>query len=79
MTRQSYPEPDRWYLPAIQIIEYDIDAIRKVLRLGTNDPIPAFRQCYLYAKQLDDIIRIAAINQERKEFPNKGILYDIED
>lgn len=58
-------EPDDWWLPVIEIVEYDIDSITKCLRLKTDDPIPAFRECYKLAEHLQQIIKIAAIRQER--------------
>lgn len=66
MTRMSYPEPDRWYLPILENIEYSIKNIEKGLRLNSNDPTPNFIAVVKQAEHLYKLIRVAAIQQERK-------------
>lgn len=70
MSRLVYPEPDRWYLPAIEIVEYDIRKISESLRLGSDDPDPkGFRSAYQYSEHLMRVIRLGAIQEERRDFP----------
>lgn len=66
MTRLSYPEPDRWYLPVMESVKYHIDSIEHGLRLRTDDPVPSFRAIVRHSEYLHKLIRFAAIQEERK-------------
>ena len=67
LPRHRPPEPDRAYLQTIEVIEYDIECIQKGLMLGTDDPDPnGFRAVVRIAEHLFQVIRLAAIAQERK-------------
>jgi hypothetical protein len=53
-------------LQVIESIEYNLDQIKRAIRIGTDDPDPSgFRAAIPYAKYLYELLRIASINEER--------------
>lgn len=66
MGRLIHPQPDRSYLQTMEIVEYDIGEIRKVLRLGSDDPDPnGFKSAVAYARHLHELLKFAAIAHDR--------------
>lgn len=61
MNRLRPPEPDRWYLDAIELVKHHVDTIERALRLRTEDPDPsAFAACIPSAEALLKTLSTAA-------------------
>ena len=62
---KSKPEPNRWYLYSLESVDYCMREIRKGLDMDSIEPKPNFRSVYRITQHLEQLIRIAAIREER--------------
>lgn len=63
---KNWPKPDRQYLQTLEVIDYYMKLIRLGLDMDSIEPNPSFRSVCRQAQYLAELIKVAAIAEDRQ-------------